>query len=67
MESKKRSFVKALTYRAAAAILLAVIAWVYTGDLFETSAITILFTVFSTLVYFIHERIWTRINWGRTN
>jgi adenylylsulfate kinase len=63
-ESNKRSIVKALTYRAIATLLLAIISWIFTGDPLQTSIITILFTVFSTLAYFVHERIWTKISWG---
>jgi uncharacterized membrane protein len=65
VESSKRSLVKTLTYRTIATALLAVISWLYTGDPFQTSVITILFTVFSTLAYFIHERIWANMNWGK--
>lgn len=63
-ESNTRSIVKALTYRAIATLLLAVISWIFTGDPLQTSIITILFSVFSTVAYFIHERIWTMIHWG---
>jgi len=60
-DSLKRSLLKSITYRALASSALAVISWFYTGNLFETSFITIAFTVVAIVIYYIHERVWDKI------
>ena len=39
-ETRRRAIVKAITYRVIVAITLAAISWFYTGNLFETSAVS---------------------------
>jgi uncharacterized membrane protein len=65
MENRRRSLVKTITYRATVTIILAILSWIFTEDVFQTSAITISFTILATLVYYFHERIWDKIAWGR--
>ncbi|MFB5608307.1 MAG: DUF2061 domain-containing protein [Candidatus Nitrosomaritimum yanchengensis] len=55
---------KTIVYRGSTTILLFVLTWLYTGNLYETSLITIIFNVIATAIYYIHERIWQKINWG---
>jgi uncharacterized membrane protein len=64
-ESKKRSIVKMLTYRAILTALLAIISWIFTGNLGQTTVITIVFSVSANAVYYIHERVWNGIKWER--
>lgn len=63
-ETHKRAIVKAATYRAIVAITLAAISWYYTGDIFETSAVSITYTILATIVYYLHERAWLKVKWG---
>ena len=55
MELQKRTLVKTLTYRTAA--ILATIP--FTG---LTTALGI--HIILMLIYYVHERIWNKINWG---
>jgi uncharacterized membrane protein len=64
-ETRRRAIVKAITYRAIVAITLAVISWFYTGNLFDTSAISITYTIIATIFYYIHERAWIKVKWGK--
>lgn len=64
-ESRKRSIVKMLTYRAILTALLAIISWIFTGNLGQTTVITIVFSVSATAIYYLHERVWNGIKWGR--
>jgi uncharacterized membrane protein len=63
MENKKRAVAKTLSYRVIVTILLAVISWIFTGDLSQTSGITIAFAIVATGVYYVHERIWAKVKW----
>ncbi len=65
MESKKRTLVRTITYRILAVALLAAITWIFTANTFETSAITIVYSVIATLVDYVHDRVWFRIEWGK--
>ncbi|NWG37794.1 DUF2061 domain-containing protein [Nitrososphaera sp.] len=64
METRKRSLVKMLSYRAILTGLLALISWIFTGNLQQTTIITIVFSVSATAIYYLHERIWNSVKWG---
>lgn len=64
-ETKKRAIAKAISFRALGTIVLATVSWIITGNAFETSAITIAFTVIQVGTYYLHERIWNKISWGK--
>jgi uncharacterized membrane protein len=61
--SRRRSILKTLSYRAIVTVILAVVAYVFTGNLYQTSTIAIVFGILATLTYYLHERLWSRINW----
>ena len=64
-ETRTRSIVKTLTYRAIVAALLALLTFYITGNAGTTTILTILFNVSGTVVYYGFERLWDSINWGR--
>jgi len=64
-ETRLRSLAKTIAYRAVASALLAGITYIYTGSLIETGTITVLFTITATIAYYLLERAWDSINWGR--
>ena len=64
MESKKRSMVKSIVWRIIGIILLGGITWVFTRDIETTTIITVLFHSIRLVLYYVHERIWDRIEWG---
>ncbi len=64
-ETKKRSILKAISWRTWATITTSVIVFIFTGEF--ALAITIgLFEVFAKMVlYFFHERLWQKISFGK--
>ena len=64
MESRKRSLAKLLSWRAIGLIVWPIVSYIITGDLVMTGWLTGVF-VSMTGVYYIHERIWDKIKWGR--
>jgi uncharacterized membrane protein len=56
VESHKRSIVKAITWR----VIATVIAYLWVG--LEAA---IIINIIQTIAYYIHERIWVHIKWGR--
>lgn len=65
METHKRSMVKSITWRIIGVVLLGGITWSVTHDWKEMTLITVLFHSIRMVMYYFHERIWLRINWGK--
>ncbi len=66
MDSTKRTLAKTAVYRGSITVLLFGLLWAFTGNIYETSLVTIVFNVAATVIYYFHERLWGRINWGNT-
>ena len=65
MDTKKRSWIKSLSWRVVGILLLGAITYSITGNYEDTTIITILFHGIRFITYYIHERIWERIEWGK--
>ena len=59
-ESKKRSIMKSITYRVICIISLLTVTYALTRDLYQASSITVVFQSIQTLLYYLHERAWSR-------
>lgn len=66
-ESKKRSFAKAVTYRLLIMCSDAIIIFAITRRYDVTIGVIVLSNVASTILYFLHERVWNRAKWGKIN
>jgi len=64
-DRRARSLAKSITWRVSGVVILWIIAWALTGDVGQTSAITIVFHAIRVILYYFHERIWERVKWGR--
>jgi len=65
LETRSRAWVKSLVWRILGIFILGVISWVITRDLKEMTIITALFHGIRLILYYFHERIWDKVNWGR--
>jgi len=65
VESRSRSIVKSLVYRVLSILGIGVLGWLITRDIRETTLITVVFQAYLTILYYVYERVWNRINWGR--
>ncbi|MGP8217400.1 MAG: DUF2061 domain-containing protein [Bacteroidia bacterium] len=64
-ETVKRTLVKTITYRVFIMILDFTSIYLFTGKVKVAVGFMIASNIYTTLGYFIHERIWDRIKWGR--
>jgi len=64
-ESRVRSLTKSLTWRIVGVVVLFIVSYLLTGDVPKASAITVTFNLVQIVLYYFHERIWVRIEWGR--
>ena len=62
--SRKRSVVKALTYRIFIVCLDFVVIYLFTGQVEVALGFMLVSNIYTTVAYFLHERLWARILWG---
>ncbi len=65
MESHYRSIVKAITWRTGGTIVTFAVAWIITGNISLSAGIGILDTVIKIGAYYLHERLWIRVKFGK--
>lgn len=64
-ETKRRSIVKAITWRTLGTMDTIVIAYVLTGEIKTALSIGGIEIFTKMILYFFHERIWNMIKWGK--
>ncbi len=64
-ETTRRSLVKTVTWRVTGSSAVFVIGWTTTGNIGLASTIALAQLVVNTVLYYVHERVWNRVNWGR--
>jgi len=62
--SRKRSIVKAVTYRGLIVCLDFLVIYLLTRQVRMAAGFMILSNIYTTVGYFLHERAWARIRWG---
>ena len=63
--TRKRSLVKALSYRVVIVCLDFGAIYLFTHKVEVALGFMIVSNVYTTVGYFLHERLWARISWGR--
>ncbi len=63
--STQRSVVKALTYRIIIVCLDFLCVYLFTHKVEVAIGFMIVSNIYTTAGYFLHERIWARVGWGR--
>ncbi len=64
-ETRKRSVMKAVSWRITATLATIIIAYFFTKSFAVSLAIGVIEGIAKVLWYYIHERLWERILWGR--
>ena len=60
-----RSLVKAVTYRVAIVILDFTSIYLLTGKTDIALGFMIVSNIYTSVAYYLHERLWNRTDWGR--
>jgi len=60
-EHKKRSIVKAIVYRPVSSVITFVVLYLVTNSIVQMTLYSLLIESLKITWYFIHERIWNRI------
>jgi uncharacterized membrane protein len=61
-----RSVAKTLSWRITGSGATFLIAWLIAGNFAMAGTIAIIQLVANTVLYFVHERIWNQVRWGRS-
>ncbi len=64
-EQVKRSLVKSITFRVLVITSDFIIIWLITRRYDVAALVTILTNSAAFLIYYLHERVWNKINWGK--
>ena len=60
-----RSLAKAVSWRITGTIDTFLISWLITGQALLASGIALTEIMTKVGLYWLHERVWTRVNWGK--
>ncbi len=63
-ETRKRSLVKAISYRAIIVCLDFLAIYIFTHKADVAFGFMIVSNIYTTVGYFLHERFWARVRWG---
>lgn len=64
-ETNIRSVVKSVSWRTLATITTAILVFIFTGNIAIALSIGALEFIVKLILYFIHERTWNKIRWGK--
>jgi uncharacterized membrane protein len=65
MNSKKRSLAKTITYRLISSGIGFLVVWALSSNVKASAMFSVAELIYKPLQYYIHERVWQRIKWGR--
>jgi uncharacterized membrane protein len=65
MNSKQRSLAKTVTYRLLSSAIGFLVVWTISGNLKTGAMFSAAELIYKPLQYYIHERIWQHVKWGK--
>jgi uncharacterized membrane protein len=65
MDTIVRSLVKTISWRLTGTLCTFLISFIILGDITTSSTIALIQLIFNTIMFYIHERIWNIIKWGK--
>jgi len=64
-EYRKRSLVKAISWRVIATLTTMSLVFLFTGELILAMGVGVLDVISKLILYYGHERLWNLIKWGK--
>ncbi|MEE8414316.1 MAG: DUF2061 domain-containing protein [Dehalococcoidales bacterium] len=65
VESHRRSILKSITWRLVAVTVTILISYIWLGDWGSSIVLSLVANAIKALLYYLHERWWNRIEFGR--
>ncbi len=66
-DTTTRSLVKTISWRITGSGATFIVGYLISGDIKIAGGIAIAQLITNTILYFVHERAWNRIMWGKEN
>jgi len=63
-DKKRKSFIKAISWRIIAIIITIIVSFIITGEVLIATSIGLLDSLIKIFAYYYHERIWNGTNFG---
>jgi uncharacterized membrane protein len=60
-----RSLIKTVSWRITGSLSTFVISFLITGNFVVAGSIAIIQITANTILYYLHERLWNKISWGK--
>lgn len=60
-----RSTVKTVTWRLTGSGATLLIAYLFTNNFAISGSIAVIQMISNTILYFLHERVWNKVKWGK--
>ena len=67
IDSNNRSIAKTISWRLTGSFSTFIISYLILGSFSIAGSIAIIQIIANTLLYYLHERVWNKIDWGRIN
>lgn len=64
-ETQYRSIAKSISYRVLSVTVDYIVAYLFTRNVALSAGIVLFVDFYSTVLYYLHERLWAHIHWGR--
>ena len=65
MESTRRTLVKAVLWNLLGLLMMSLVGFVMTGSVAVGGTMALVNTAIGLTFYFLYERLWARVGWGR--
>ena len=65
METHARSIAKAVSWRIVATLTTTLLVFVFTGNIVISGGVGLTELVTKIVIYYVHERVWNAISFGR--
>ena len=65
METRARTWVKAIVWNAMGLAVMSLVGFIMTGSWAVGGTMALINTAVGLCVYVIYERVWSRVQWGR--
>ncbi|SEK55594.1 DUF2061 domain-containing protein [Roseovarius nanhaiticus] len=67
MERPRRTLVKAVIWNVNGLLVMSLVGYIMTGSVSAGGVMAVINTAIGLSLYFLYERIWSRISWGRVD
>ncbi|HLD43779.1 MAG TPA: DUF2061 domain-containing protein [Candidatus Nanoarchaeia archaeon] len=65
MDHHKRTLAKTISWRVLATLITITIVFTFTGNVRISLGVGAFEVIAKLIFYYLHERLWNRLNWGR--